>query len=57
MGNYKSPTKGRSGRKRGHSNMEHWIKTEELKKSSKAQRRKEDKNIIKDQLDNRDHSK
>jgi len=57
MGNYKSTTKGRSGRKRGHSNMEHWIKTEELKKSSKAQRRKEDKNIIKDQLDNRDHSK
>jgi len=43
MGTYKAPTEGGSGGKRGHSNMEHWITTEEIKQSSTRRRRKEDK--------------
>ena len=43
MGNYKGPTEGGSGGKRGHSSMEHWTHTEELKDSSRKHRRKEDK--------------
>ena len=46
MGVYKGPTEGGSGGKRGHSNMEHWTYTEELKESSRKQRRKEDKKEI-----------
>ena len=37
MSTYKGPTEGGSGGKRGHSNMEHWTTTEELKESSKIQ--------------------
>ena len=39
MSNYKGPTEGGSGGKRGHTNMEHWVTTEEIKQSSKIQRR------------------
>ncbi len=42
MGNYKGPTEGGSGGKRGHSAMEHWTKTEELKDTSKIHRRVDD---------------
>ena len=43
MSNYKGPTEGGSGGKRGHSNMEHWTKSAELKDSSRVQRRIDDK--------------
>lgn len=43
MGIVKGPTEGGSGGKRGHSNMEHWGYTEEVKDNSKSQRRIEDK--------------
>lgn len=36
---------GGSGGKRGHSNMTHWTYTEEIKKRSKKQRRKQDKEL------------
>jgi len=39
----KDPTEGGSGGKRGHSNMEHWGYTEEVKDNSKSQRRIDDK--------------
>ena len=43
MGQHKGPTEGGSGGKRGHSGMEHWTDTEELKDSSRKHRRKEDR--------------
>ncbi len=52
MSNLKGPTEGGSGGKRGHSNMEHWVTTEELKESSKIRRRKNDKNEIQQQIRN-----
>ena len=46
MGKYKGPTEGGSGGKRGHSGMEHWTHTEELKDTSCKHRRKEDKKEV-----------
>lgn len=43
MSNYKGPTEGGSGGKRGHSNMEHWEYTEEIKRSNRSKRRRDDK--------------
>lgn len=43
MANTKGKTEGGSGGKRGHSNMNHWVKTEEIKDGAKRQRRQEDK--------------
>jgi len=43
MANTKGKTEGGSGGKRGHSNMNHWIKTEEIKDGARRQRRQEDK--------------
>ena len=51
MSTYKGPTEGGSGGKRGHSNMEHWVTTEELKESSKVRRRKNGKKEIRVELD------
>ncbi len=42
MANYKGPTEGGAGGKKGHSNMEHWTHTEELKDSSNKRRRHDD---------------
>ena len=39
----KGPTEGGSGGKRGHSAMEHWERTEEIKRSTKTTRRRNDK--------------
>lgn len=50
MGNYKGPSEGGSGGKRGHSNMEHWTFTEELKESSKKSRRLNSKKEIRKEL-------
>ncbi len=46
----KGPTEGGSGGKRGHSNMEHWMRTEVLKQNSKVNRRTESKKQIREEL-------
>ncbi len=52
MSTDKGPTKGGSGGKRGHSNMEHWTYTEELKQSSKVRRRNNEKKQIREEVEN-----
>ncbi len=42
MANYKGPTEGGAGGKKGHSNMEHWTHTGELKDASNKRRRQND---------------
>ncbi|PJA31432.1 MAG: hypothetical protein CO187_09440 [Zetaproteobacteria bacterium CG_4_9_14_3_um_filter_53_7] len=42
----KGSTEGGSGGKRGHSNMEHWQRTEEIKRSSRVKRRNHGKQEI-----------
>ncbi len=46
MGLKKTPTEGGSGGKRGHSNMDHWAYTEEIKDAARTQRRIEDRKAI-----------
>ncbi len=36
------PSEGGSGGKRGHSNMEHWTYSDEIKKAARRKRRQED---------------
>lgn len=44
MGSLKNvPTEGGSGGKRGHSNMEHWAHTDEIKDAARIQRRHRDR--------------
>jgi hypothetical protein len=43
----KGPTEGGSGGKRGHSGMEHWGYTEEVKRAARKRRRLEDKKTAK----------
>ena len=43
MGLLKYKTEGGSGGKRGHSNMNHWVTTEEIKTATKKRRRLEAK--------------
>ncbi len=50
MSTMKGPTEGGSGGKRGHSNMEHWVTTEEIKESSKIRRRNNQKKEIDKEL-------
>ena len=40
------PTEGGSGGKRGHSNMEHYQHTAEIKEGTRHRRRVEDKEVI-----------
>jgi len=42
--------KTEGGHKRGHSNMSHFIHTEEIKKASKKKKRQQNKNELKDNL-------
>jgi hypothetical protein len=46
----KGPTEGGSGGKRGHSNMEHWIYSHEVKRAAKKKRRLESKKKSRDAL-------
>ncbi len=55
MSTYKGPTEGGSGGKRGHSNMEHWVTTEEVKESTKKHRRLNEKKEIRSEL--KEHNK
>ena len=50
MGVVKGPSEGGSGGKRGHSGMEHWGYTAEVKKNAKRRRRLNDKNEVRKQL-------
>jgi glycine/D-amino acid oxidase-like deaminating enzyme len=45
MGLKKIPSEGGSGGKRGHSGMEHWLTTEEIKDAARRQRRLTDKQL------------
>lgn len=45
------PTEGGSGGKRGHSNMEHWGYTAEVKESTRRRRRAEDKLVAADEFE------
>ncbi len=51
MSTDKGPTEGGSGGKLGHSNMEHWTYTEELKQSSKVRRRNNEKKQIRKEVE------
>lgn len=47
MGSAKNiPSEGGSGGKRGHSNMEHWFFTEEIKDAARVRRRQDDKTEV-----------
>lgn len=46
MGNLKHKTEG--GHKRGHSNMDHWVYTDEIKTATRKRRRAEAKEIIRE---------
>ena len=48
MGIPKGPVEGGSGGKRGHSGMEHWGFTDEVKEAGKRRRRIEDKEAVKE---------
>jgi len=43
MGKNKGKSEGGSGGKKGHSNMNHWTLTEEVKEDSRFIRRRDDK--------------
>jgi hypothetical protein len=47
MGIHKGPTEGGSGGKRGHSGMEHWGYTDEIKEATRKRRRLDDKQSVK----------
>ncbi len=46
MGIMKGKSEGGSGGKRGHSNMDHWGTTDEIKIASKKRRRLNSKKVI-----------
>jgi hypothetical protein len=50
MGILKGKTEGGSGGKRGHSGMDHWVTTEEIKTASRKRRRLEAKKLIAKEL-------
>ena len=45
----KGPTEGGSGGKRGHSGMDHWGYTEEVKEAARKRRRIEDKQKVREE--------
>ena len=46
MSNPKGPSEGGSGGGRGHSNMEHWGDTAEVKDAAKVKRRQNDRRAV-----------
>lgn len=46
MGTLKLKTEGGQGGRRGHSNMAHWVTTEEIKFAARGRRRREGKAAI-----------
>lgn len=53
MGYPRGPTEGGSGGQRGHSNMEHWGFTAEVKKAARKRRRLNDRQVVTEQI--KDH--
>ena len=49
MGLKKIRSEGGSGGKRGHSNMEHWAYTAEVKDAARVRRRVDDKQAVRQQ--------
>jgi hypothetical protein len=49
MGLKKGPSEGGSGGKLGHSGMEHWGYTDEVKETARRRRRIEDKEVVQEQ--------
>mgnify|MGYP001044445443 CR=1 FL=1 len=49
MGRLKTPTEGGSGGKRGHSNMEHWVYSHEIKEATRRGRRLDAEREIREQ--------
>lgn len=50
MGTLKYQSEGGQGGRRGHSNMDHWETTEEIKVATRGRRRREAKKIIAKEL-------
>ena len=48
MGGLKIPSEGGSGGKRGHSAMEHWAFTAEIKDAARIRRRAKDREAVKE---------
>jgi peptidyl-tRNA hydrolase len=46
MGSVRLKIEGGQGGRRGHSNMTHWVSTEEIKSAARIRRRRESKAII-----------
>jgi hypothetical protein len=51
MGSVKLKIEGGQGGLRGHSNMAHWVSTEEIKSSARIRRRREGKRIVTSELE------
>ena len=49
MGLKKIRSEGGTGGKRGHSNMEHWANTHEIKDAARTRRRIDDKQVVREQ--------
>ena len=47
----KTPSEGGSGGKRGHSNMEHWVYTDEIKAAARLKRRQDDESTTQQGLE------
>jgi hypothetical protein len=52
----KVPSEGGSGGKRGHSAMEHWAETAEVKDAARTVRRQADAAAVEKQLEDEDDS-
>ena len=50
----KGPSEGGNGGKRGHSNMEHWGYSDEVKEAARLRRRIDDKKIVEEQFEDDD---
>jgi hypothetical protein len=57
MGLKKGPSEGGSGGKLGHSGMDHWGYTDEVKETARRRRRIEDKEVVREQEIDREDSK
>ena len=57
MANLKVANKGGQGGRLGHSNMEHWTYTEEVKRATRKKRRADAKNAVQAGLDDAAESK
>jgi len=57
MANVKVANKGGQGGRLGHSNMEHWTYTEEVKRAARKKQRTDAKNAVEAELEDAAESK